>query len=246
MERRDLLELLYTARERYTSLQVAWQYHYDDDAMKRVLERWSAQQPPGSTAAVHAEAASAPPAQRRSTTLRRRVWWQKPGCWRDEMDTTTGGSMQTILCDDQWWSFLSGTGTLYTNVTPLDQWKRLGLHDVRTATPPTLESRIDDVPLLDPSFLLASHALEPLETVQHVGRKAVRVRATYRKGKDRLYESIFWATADEYELWVDAEYGILLRYSATLAGHEFAVASVDHVVFNAAIPDDVFTFHPLG
>jgi hypothetical protein len=69
----------------------------------------------------------------------------------------------------------------------------------------------------------------------------VQARAIYRKGRDRIPDAIFWATADEYDLVVDKEYGVLPRYAARLKGQEFAVTEVDRVIFDEPIPEEVFS-----
>lgn len=68
------------------------------------------------------------------------------------------------------------------------------------------------------------------------------VRGVFRKGRDPGWEPLFWKLADESEFLVDRERGILLRYSAGFDGEEFAVASVDEVIFDEAIPEEAFHF----
>ena len=41
---------------------------------------------------------------------------------------------------------------------------------------PDLEQEIKDVPIVDPSFLLATHELQPMESTVFAGREAIRVR----------------------------------------------------------------------
>ncbi len=103
---------------------------------------------------------------------------------------------------------------------------------------------VNEVPLLDPAFLLASHEFEPGADVQYLGREALPVRAVPRKGKEVARDPFFWGGADDYELLVDKERGVLLRYAARLREQEVAIAAVEHVVFDAPIPDDVFAFNP--
>jgi hypothetical protein len=236
MELRDLVEILYTARNRFTSIQVSWQYWYQHDATNVILERWMKQQASGSVAAL--KSASAGGSQNVSRFYRR-VWWRKPACWRDENEDEAGSNMISILCDGQWWSFHTAGQTLHTNVETHDI--KSGIHVVTNTAPPHVEDRVDDVPLLDPSFLLTSHDLEIVGDTVHAGREAVQVKAVYRKGKNRTYEPMFWSTADEYQLLIDQERGILLRYAAKLAGVEFAAASVEQISFDEPIPDTVFS-----
>jgi outer membrane lipoprotein-sorting protein len=107
-----------------------------------------------------------------------------------------------------------------------------------------VEDVLNEVPLLDPAFLLASHELEPGADVQYLGREALQMRAVPRQGKEAARDPFFWGGADDYELLVDKERGVLLRYAARLRGQDIAVAAVERVVFDAPILDDVFVFTP--
>jgi hypothetical protein len=149
----------------------------------------------------------------------------------------------TILCNGQWWSFSSAGKLLFTNVPPDQRGSHPDISVRQGSNPPDLEDLIDGVPLIDPSFLLTSHELQLVaDNIIHAEREAVRVRATYRKGKNRIHEAFFWSTADEYDLLVDKDRGILLRYAAKLDDQEFAVASVEKVIFDELISEDVFSF----
>lgn len=220
-ELRDLIALLYTARESFNTVHVRWRYTVDPDAMNSLMQRLADQQPPGSTATLTATSQT----QHTETTSRfdLRLWWRKPGCWRDE-NQGSGYILGTILCDGRAFSFDPHT----------QRWQPSTSNVV-------LEDRLDDVPLLDPSFLLTSHDLRPLAETVHTGREAVQVQAIYRKGKSRIYEPVFWTTADEYALLVDKERGVLLRYAAKLNGQEVAVAAVDHIEFDEPVADAVFS-----
>lgn len=232
----DLLELLYTSYNRFQTVQMTWQYRYDEPSMNRVQERWAAQFPPGSVGILKSSVAAE---SERSNEVKvyRKLWWRKPACWRDEQQTNGRGNSVTIHCDGMWWVSFS-TGIFYTN----DPRNVQGRQNVQQGHPPALEDLIRNVPLLDPAFLLATHKLDFMGETVHANRPVLRVRATYQKAKDRLHEAFFWASADQYDLLVDKEYGILLRYAALLDGQEFAVASVDSVVFDAPISDEVFAF----
>lgn len=227
MDAEALVWLLYTANRRFQNIQMRWQYHYEPAGMEQVQARWAATHAPGSVGVLR----SSLEADEASGTIHveRRLWWRKPDCWRGEEQIAGGGKSVSVRCGADWW-MLGSTGTLLTSRT----------RGAR-GNPPPLEDLIRGVPLLDPSFLLASHDLTPVGETMHAGRAAVRVQATYQKNRDQLHEAFFWATADGYELLVDAEYGILLRYAALLDGREFAVCAVEQVGFDEAIPDAIFS-----
>jgi outer membrane lipoprotein-sorting protein len=72
----------------------------------------------------------------------------------------------------------------------------------------------------------------------------VRVRALHQPGKEVVPDRFFWEAADKYDLLVDKERGILLRYAAIVKEKAFAVATVNHATFDEPIPDNVFSFTP--
>lgn len=221
LELRDLIAMLYAARESFNTVHVRWRYTYDPAAMNSLMQRWADQQPPGSTATL--TATSQTPHTETTSRFDRRLWWRKPGCWRDE-NQGSGYTLGTILCDGRAFSLDPHT----------QRWQPSTSNVV-------LQDRLDDMPLLDPSFLLTSHDLRPLAETVHAGREAVQVQAIYRKGKSRIYEPVFWTTADEYALLVDKERGVLLRYAAKLNGQEVAVATVDHIEFDEPVANSVFS-----
>lgn len=236
MELRDLLLLLYTARDSFTSVEVVWEYEYDEKAMSVALERWSSQQPFGSVTTLKSTG-SETSAAFSVTTILRQVWWKKPACWRDEIGTKS--KIITIICNG-----IQSTFTLESDaldvITESSSEEHSQMRELYSSTPPNIEDRLDDISLLDPSFLLASHTLSPLQEMAYLGRDVIKVRATHRKGRSRIYGSLFWGIADEYEILIDKEHGILLRYAAKLAEQEFAVASVKYIIFDKSLPEHVF------
>jgi len=232
----ELLELLYSAYDRFQTIQIDWQYQYDEASLNRVQERWAAQFPPGSVGILRSSL-GADSERHGEVRVYRKLWWRKPACWRSEEQIEGRGNSITVLCDGVWWA-AGSTGVLYTNAPP----KAPGVPVIQSEYPPPLEDLIRAVPLLDPAFLLATHQLELVAEAVYANRPALQVRATYKKGKHRIHEAFFWASADEYDLLVDKEYGVLLRYAALLDGREFAVASVDQIRIDQPIPNEVFAF----
>jgi len=244
----DLLHLLYTAHRNFTTVQVAWRYRYQVEALAEMQERWAAQRGPKSVRPLEAKAGSG--VQNPSEmTVQRQVWWRRPDCWRDETELSGQGRNIRVICPDRWSFYSAADRKLFTNALPdgpqhqqriLRGRQPPGAGQIR----PGVEEAVNEVPLLDPAFLLASHELEPGADVQYAGREALQVRAIARKGKETARDPFFWGGADDYELLVDKERGVLLRYAAKLRGQDMAVAAVERVVFDAPIPDDVFTFTP--
>ena len=57
-------------------------------------------------------------------------------------------------------------------------------------------------------------------------------------------DAVLWPGADEYDLLVDADRGILLRSVARLGGVAFAGNEFLDVTFDEDLPPDLFTFRP--
>ena len=243
MNLKDLLELLYTARSRFSSLQMEWEYRYRADLTDAAVQEL-ARASSGSTGIVRARAEeAAPPAQESSVLWK--LWWQKPGCWRDEQHSRE--MSLRIFCRGEWFRYGSGGAGLTTNVEPAKDWPAVQL----SRTPlrpgrqtPSLEEAVQDYPGVDPSFLLATHDLEVLGESEYAGRRALRVRGVYRRGKDLPWEPFFWKLAEAQEFLVDVERGVLLRYTSWVGGQRLAQAAVQRVVFDQPIPEEVFSFIP--
>jgi outer membrane lipoprotein-sorting protein len=246
MKPSNLLELLYTARNRFSSIQITWQYMVKMDLMNEVHQKWASRFPFSSVAMLTSKNLKDEEETSREWITRNKVWWQKPTCWRIERHQDNG--IQTeILCDGCWWFYTSSLKKLITNIEPQEKSPGLRIRRIRRLEReviPNIEDAIRDVPIVDPSFLLAIHDMQPEEKVMHVGREAVRVRSYPRKGREYSWEPVFWSGADEYEFLMDRERGILLRYSAIYGGQEYAVAEVEDVIFDELIPEKVFSFTP--
>ena len=251
MHLKDLVELLYTAHRRYSSIQVRWTYRYSPAVMQVAQERWQEMMGGGSAVAFlvspsgsNNENTSSGILQKQMDEVRRQVWWQKPSCWREERTWERASDNGYISCDGQWWLFSKNHVT--TNATDIDteRWLQAGIHVQKSQGTNGMSDPTFSVPLLDPSFLLATHELEPVSETVHAGRPAIEVRGTWQKRIETLHEGFFWATADEYRLLVDKEYGILLRYAAVIDGEEYAVSSVEEVIYDQPIPPETFVFSP--
>ena len=159
MELKTLVELLYTAHQRFKTLQLSWNYQIDLPRMQIAERRWVDMNPRGSMTMLTSLAADASAPNR----VQRRVWWQKPACWREEQQTGDGNHTTTILCHGQWWSFSSGNNLVYTNAVPDEAALHFGLK-VEKGHPPDLQQVVLAVPMLDPSFAGACWKLCPCRT----------------------------------------------------------------------------------
>jgi hypothetical protein len=246
MKLSNLIEMLYTARNRYSSIQVTWQYMVKMDLMNGVHQKWASRYQSGSVAMLTSKNLKDKEERSREWNIRNKVWWQKPSCWRSEQYRDNSITTE-ILCEGCWWIYFSSLKKLITNVEPQEKVPGLRIRrkkQLEREVIPNIEDAIRDVPIVDPSFLLAIHDMQPEDEVIHAGREAIRVRSYPRKGRNYLWEPFFWSEADEYEFIMDRDRGILLRYSAKYDGQEYAIAEVEEVIFDELIPEKVFSFTP--
>jgi outer membrane lipoprotein-sorting protein len=244
MDRRDLVDLLYTAHGRFKSLQLSWTYRYEEEILRQLLENSSTQL----LRRVATSTSDIPDAQQTNSTkiIQRRIWWQRPGCWREEQWNSENEQSVTIVCDEQSWQYSTKHKVLFTNTTGAHHKLFDSYKIERTALTPLTEDFSEHIQLLDPSFLLTSHELEVIGETVHGGREGIAVRGKYLKHRNLLFEDFFWATADEYTFIVEKEYGVLLRYAYIQDSREVAVSSVDEVIFDQPIPASVFLPGPVA
>lgn len=77
------------------------------------------------------------------------------------------------------------------------------------------------------------------------GREAIRIEAIKPGDWDYPPESL-WCGANDYELMVDAERGVILRLASRLDGRPFDVVEVLDIGFDEAFPEGVFTLQLPG
>jgi len=228
----DLLELLYTAHRRFSTIRVTFRKWYDWEGVERAYGRWTARQTSGSVNVVHAtrqargrQAAPRPRFVEEVT----RLWAHKPSRWRIEDDLPHGeGVLVKVLDGDRWWLYDPRRGVVETNANlPQPQ-------AVATGMDMALQHALDPVEVIPTLWM------EPGGQVVQAGRQAVLVRALPREEA----RALLWPGADSYELRVDAQYGVLLRQAASLEGQEYAFIEVTDVAFDQPLPGDTFVLKP--
>jgi hypothetical protein len=244
----DARDLLKRAAESFQTIAMQWDAEYDLALLQRALERSIPELPEllASGAIVRLrpqESKIGHRAQDQSYRHNWRLWWRKPSCWRDDVIWDNGAIAVNVICGDLASAYISPLRTVYTNLRPAELFARLRntftfrvKHRV-----PTLANRLQQVPLVDPSFLVDGWALTVLGERNHAGRKALSIRAI------RLDEGVrpeVWDFVEEYHVLADLERGVLLRYAGIVAGREAGVFSVRSVCFDEPVTDEVFTYKP--
>jgi hypothetical protein len=77
-------------------------------------------------------------------------------------------------------------------------------------------------------------------SVLWAGRDAVRLRGVPVEEWEYPPEPLWWG-ADEYEVVLDAERGVLVRVACRLGGKDFDALEVEEIYFEERFPEAVFT-----
>jgi hypothetical protein len=217
----DLLELLYGAGDRWRNARLTLREWHHFERAARAQER---AQTSRSAHQIMLYGGGGPmPVEQESVV---RVWIDGERA-REERDDPQLGPMLMIR-DGERWSHYSQRDGARTNDGDRNHHSGVGQGAMR---------------LLEPSHVLAALKLRPAEEVEVAGRQAMRVVAT-GAGPHESAMLLFQLGygADEYELLVDRERGVLLRTAALLHGEPFAVSEVTEIAFDEEFPPETFVF----
>jgi outer membrane lipoprotein-sorting protein len=218
----ELLELLYGARDRYGTVRVVlWQWRNERLAAD-AFERLVPDAPRGGSRVYSIRVdplgdddGSFP----EQTEDEVRVWLAGPKRYRSE---SSGGHV-SVRDGATLWSIHEGFGAVEQEAEgTTESWE----------------------PLLDPGRLLGALHLRRAGEARAAGRAAIRVSATPRSRHDHALHTLGFFGADEVELLVDAEVGVVLRVEARGEGAPFAVWDVREIAFDESIPDDLLRLEP--
>jgi hypothetical protein len=231
-----LVESMRGARERWTTVRATLRKWYDVVLMQAALDRFVAQEPPGSVGRLVPEDDADDGAERatepRFWVTELRVWGRKPYRWRIETDWWYGAS-EGEVGDRAWRSDLA----------------HRGMEELDPPDLPPLDATVAWV--FDPRIALGEFdVVRVLGRTTHAGREATRVVATAGEEMRSGQTGPLWASnflgwgAEAFELLVDTERGALLRSAGLLGGEEFARIEVVEVGFDEDLPEDVFVGGP--
>jgi hypothetical protein len=99
-------------------------------------------------------------------------------------------------------------------------------------------------PLLDPAPLLGALRLRLGGDAHAAGRAAIRVTGSPRSRHEPVVQVLGFFGADDVELLVDAEIGVVLRAEARTEGAPYAVWEVREVAFDEPVPDELLRLEP--
>ncbi len=221
----DVVRLLYGARYSFSTLRAS-------------IRQWHRYQE-GTSSPSQSKMTDAIP----KTEIGSRLWIDNPSRFRQEIATRApfSGPIVFLLNGDIWWQGYP-SGVTVTN-SPKEQIP-CGA-EVKVLSRPVrpdyknAEYAILSQISLEPSWLISGLRMEPVGRMRYVGRETIRVQAEPVQESDGWY---WWKGADEYELLIDAERGILLRIEARRQGEGFAGVEVMDIEFDVSIPDSAFSF----
>jgi outer membrane lipoprotein-sorting protein len=219
----DLLELMYGATGRFTSL-------------RATIREWTHLERSGLAVERHMEAIEAvgrgtqmiaygyPGDEPQPEVYEAyvNVWLAPPASWRLERQGSEVDEQLVVTDGERCWSYSASMGAIVN---------------------PAAGAYHGFEHLADPSLLLGRLDLEPLRHVTVAGRDTILVRATDRHREWHGPGGLpHWA--GYHELAVDSERGVLLRCTSFFDGQEFLTHEMTEVAFDERFPDDTFVFTP--
>jgi hypothetical protein len=244
----EVLELVRSAPGRYKTVRAALRYRGDGPTIKLVRERfWHSEAGRRTFGDLrHREVydPSEDPEPDGPFGWRCRIWRIDDHRWRQELELPEGGvdiAASTVR--------MRSRGTPEGPPGTSELWhRRVGARD--TADDPGWLPEATDtfwtMYPFDPAGICSLDGeLEEMDLmvegpVTWAGREALRLRAVPVAEWEYPPEPLWWG-ADEYEVVVDIERGILLRVACRLEGEDFDALEVEEIYFDEQFPEDVFT-----
>ncbi len=232
MDLKHVLELLYSARNRFETIQMEWVYAYD----KNVLNEMFNHQSDASwvlLTEVNAGRVAVSENSSKTGTLHQKIMLQKEHLLRFERKLDGNERRVWVINGDKEWHFT------YPN-----KRKRRTKCTNREAPVQLIDDEV--IPhtqageLLDPSFLLAGHNISLLSEESFLNREVVRFQVSARKHREYTRETFFWNSTNENELLIDKKRGTLLHYAMKVNGYTFAYSTVSKIVYDEDIPKSDF------
>lgn len=159
-----------------------------------------------------------------------RLWVAGMHRIRQETILPNGRTGAIVVVDgDQWWFFNPRQGVLRHDG---GDHHSVGTFDVAS--------------LLDPSVVIPDLQFGSIRAGDVDGRASWVVDATPREKMhdERHPGSSLPGGADHYRLWIDQDRGVALRIEASWQGEPFSIRDATRVVFDAALPDELFAYRP--
>jgi len=229
----DLLELLHGARGSFRTARGVLRRRHNWRLGQEAITRENARNRRGGRSSMVMFSTSGGSGEEPPDVREERVsfWYEPPERLREETESPPH-SHTVVLDGDLWWMYSPDWGAT----------SNVGLSEEEAGSMRAGGGELFR-PLLDPSGLPG--VLE-IEQIDDDGERLL-VRARPREDFDEHRPHIqlhSLAGADELELVIDRERGVVRRLTATLDGQELSVLEFDELVFDDVFPAGTFTFVP--
>ncbi len=219
----DVLELLHGARSRYRSVRLTlreWShYERSRQAFERRHEREEARGKRSIRLSVSSGGSRPRPETCEELT---RLWIESD---RARREIVRNGEETVVVRDGATWWMRSPHAGMTTNGG--DPHHHAGTGEGAE-------------PLLDPSSFVGQVDLEVGGRCEVAGREGIAARAVVKQNNPLTFAAWRMMNADELELVVDAERGILLRLASLIDGEPFHVTEVEEVAFDEVFSAETF------
>ena len=225
----EVFELMHGGAESFQTVRVTVRVWRDEERNQRAFQREIEEEQSfdGSGGSVMMFAVGDPQAEPEPTETEEtvRLWLERPGKRREEVD---GPHPRLAVTDGtKMWAYMPELGAFEQELDPDGD---AGEVDV----------------LLHPERILPSAEIEMVGRTSVAGREGIALRAKRRRGRERplFAPQALVPGADEYELVVDRELGVLLRTEARIEGEPFAISEVVEIAFDERFSPETFRFEP--
>ncbi len=235
-DRRRLLRLMRGASENFVTARATIREWRDEKTVDEVRER---------IAETEAYRRIFGPPEQRGGGLREdrgefertwRVWHEKPNRWRQEIEPSDGsGTEYRVVDGDDFWAYSPRFGPRHAVARRSEYGGGFGP-----------EFEISHV--FDPGVShleLDALELRSVGRTRLAGREAIRVQGVKPGGWDRPPEPMWWG-ADDYEIVVDVERGVILSLASRLQGRAFDVTEVLDIGFDETFQRGTFALRLPG
>jgi hypothetical protein len=219
----ELIHLMQTARTRYLSLEAQIRNWSRPDLIAESWRRQAARRPRGSTVVSHfgedVPESEANAAAIGGIEVLSRIWVERPDRWREE---TISPSRDARFRNGREAWIEQPDGTLLR-----EEYPDIDIQPAET--------------VWDPALLIAELWLDPLARTVLLGREAIEVRArprpTFRPGGEHF---LMVDEADEYELTIDRERGLVLRLASLIHGEVMTLLEVSELHLDRPLDSELF------
>ena len=225
----EVLELMLGARHRVRTLRATADWWNDPDGWRRALERHAERGRARGGGFISVSTPDTGPVPRGPRPSAVRLWWERNRL-REEYEPLDSDEPATVQVFD---------GELHWFYSP-----QTGFVTNEGETGGVRHARDLRIPPLDPAALIPAYGFTLLGPATQAGRAGIRLLARGREEEDRPRLTPLMPGADEYELVLDAERGLVLRMSARLDGREFRRKEVVEIAFDEELADETFRLEP--